>query len=161
MGASMPNTLKSLAGAALVALAVSGCGPGRTAFAGHTGSAPTFDRAGSDPKAVEIADRVIAAAGGQDKWNAARQIRWSESVVSEAGKPPVAFDEAWDRWNGRHHLRLHLASGDVVVMRGLYDSHGAAFSASGGGLQKLTKGDADHAIADARDRWEFDATTLL
>jgi hypothetical protein len=158
----MPDIRLTLASAALVILALCGCGPGRTTFAVHPSAAPAFDRAGSDPKAVEIADRVIAAAGGQDKWAAAKQIRWSEAVASgDPGKPPVTLDEAWDRWNGRHHLVLHTAAGDIIVMRGLYDGHGAAFGGGEGGMQKLTKQETDHAIADARERWEFDATTLL
>jgi hypothetical protein len=150
----------TLASAALMTLALCGCGPGRTTFAVHPSAAPAFDRAGSDAKAVEIADRVIAAAGGHDKWAAAKQIRWSESVASgDAGKAPVTLDEAWDRWNGRHHLKLHTPGGDIIVMRGLYDGKGAAFG--GGDMQKLTKEETDHAIADARERWEFDATPLL
>ena len=143
--------------AALVTLAVIGCGPGRTTFAVHPSASPAFDRAGSDAKAVEIADQVIAASGGQEKWAAARQIRWTQSIASgEAGKPPITFEEAWDRWNGRHHLKLNTASGEVIVMRGLYDGHGTAY----GGGNKLTKEETDHVLAEARDRWEFDSTPL-
>lgn len=143
--------------AALVTLAVVGCGPGRSTFAVHPSASPAFDRAGSDPKAIEIADQVIVASGGHEKWAAAKQIRWSQSIASgDAGKPPVTFDEAWDRWNGRHHLKLHTPSGDVTVMRGLYDGHGAAY----GGGSKLTKEETDRVLAEARDRWEFDSTPL-
>ena len=168
----MPNIARiPFARAALVTLAValplplglasSGCGPGRTTFAAHPSGAPAFDRAGSDPKAVEIADRVITASGGHDRWAAAKQIRWAESVATEGGKPPVTFEEAWDRWNGRHHLRLHTAAGDIIVMRGLYDGKGSAFGQAGGPMQKLTKEETERVMADARDRWEFDSTTLL
>jgi hypothetical protein len=158
----MPNPPLTFARIALVSLALCGCGPGRSTFAVHPSAAPAFDRAGSDPRAVEIADRVIVASGGQDKWAAAKQIRWSQSIASgEAGRPPITLDEAWDRWNGRHHLRLHTAAGDIIVMRGLYDGKGAAFGDGGGGLQKLTKAETDHAVADARDRWEFDTTPLV
>jgi len=161
----MPDlTLATLARAALVTLGLglaSSCGPGRTTFAAHPSGAPAFDRAGSDPKAIEIADGVIAASGGHGKWAAAKQIRWSQSVAIEAGKPPVTFEEAWDRWNGRHHLRLHTAAGDIIVMRGLYDGKGAVFGQAGGPMQKLTKEETERVMADARDRWEFDSTTLL
>lgn len=147
----------TLARTALITLAVCGCGPGRTTFAVHPSASAAFDRAGSDPKALEIADQVIVASGGQDKWAAAKQIRWTESIVSDPGKPAITLDEAWDRWNGRHHLKVHTPSGDVTVMRGLYDGHGAAY----GGAGKLTKEETDPLLAEARDHWEFDATPLV
>jgi hypothetical protein len=142
-------------------LAASGCGSERTTFVRHPSSTPAFDRAGSDPRAVEIADRVIAAVGGRDRWAAAKQIRWSESIVTEAGKPPLKLEQAWDRWNGRHHLRIHTAQGDIVVMRSLYDGGGSAFAQAGGPMQKLTKEQTEHALRDARLRWEVDSTMLL
>ena len=154
----------TLSRAALVALAVvasSGCGAERTTFAGSPSSAPAFDRAGSDPRALAIADRLIAAAGGRDRWAAAKQIRWSESIVTEAGKPPLRLEHAWDRWNGRHYLRLHAPHGDVVVLRSLYDGTGSAYAQAGGPMQKLTKEQTDQALADARLRWEFDSSLLL
>jgi hypothetical protein len=157
----MPNLPRTFARIALVTLALCGCGPGRTTFAVHPSAAPAFERAGSDPRAVEIADRVIAAAGGQDRWAAAKQIQWSVSIASGDARPPITLDEAWDRWNGRHHMKLHTPSGDVIVMRGIYDGKGAAFGAGGGGMQKLTKEETDRVVADARDRWEFDTTPLL
>jgi hypothetical protein len=153
----------TLSRAALVALAVaaSGCGAERTTFAANPSSVPAFDRAGSDPRALEIADRVIAAAGGRDRWAAAKQIRWSESIVTEAGKPPLKLEHAWDRWNGRHYLRLHAPAGDVVVLRSLYDGGGSAYAQAGGPMQKLTREQTEHALADARLRWEFDSSLLL
>ena len=48
----------------VLVFALVGCGAGRTTFALYPSASAAFDRAGSDPKAVEIADRVIAAAGG-------------------------------------------------------------------------------------------------
>jgi hypothetical protein len=153
----MSNTRFTFICATLITLAVLGCAPGRSTFAVHPSASPAFDRAGSDPKAVEIADQVIVASGGHEKWAAAKQIRWTQSIASgEAGKPPVTFDEAWDRWNGRHHLKMHTPAGDVTVMRGLYDDKGAAF----GGGGKLTKEETDRVLAEARDRWEFDSTPL-
>jgi len=138
-----------------------GCGPGRTTFARYPASAPAFDRAASDPKALEIADRVLAAAGGQDKWNAAKQIRWSASVTTGKASPPVTFDEAWDRWNGRHYNRLHSAAGDVVVMRSLYEAGGTAFGEVGHSRQTIGTADSERAMTNARERWELDTTTLF
>lgn len=143
-------------------IALVGCGAARTTFALYPAASPAFDRAGSDPKAVEIADRVIAAAGGQDKWNAVRQVRWSESIATgEAGKPPITFDEAWDRWNGRHYQRIRAEAGDVVVMRSLYEASGTAYHQSGSATQTLPRADRDGAMSNARERWEFDTGLLL
>ena len=141
--------------------ALVGCGAGRTTFARYPAAAAAFDRAGSDPKAVEIADRVIAAAGGQDKWNAVKQVRWSESVTVGEGKPPITFDEAWDRWNGRHYQRIRAEAGDVVVMRSLYEASGTAYHQSGSATQTLPRADRDGAMSNARERWEFDTGLLL
>lgn len=141
-----------------LALALAGCGPGRTTFATYPSAAPTFDRAAADPKAVEIADRVITASGGQDKWAAAKQIQWSESITAADGE--LTFDQAWDRWNGRHYQRLHTKAVDVVVMRNLYDTRGTAFAESGRQRQSLGKEETERALAAARERWSFDTTLL-
>lgn len=146
---------------ALVALVLGGCGSRQTAFATHPAAAPVFDRAASDPRALEIADRVIAAAGGPEHWNAAKQIRWSESVSTEPGKPPISFDEAWDRWNGRHRYHYRVSSGDVLVMRDVYGSHQTVFGDTGHARQSLSGEDAEHALAAARERWELDTTILF
>src|SRR5687768_15686382 len=128
---AMVTVLRAALVTVALGVAASGCGSARTTFAAPPASAPAFDRAGSDPRAVEIADRVIAAAGGRDRWAAAKQIRWSESIVTEAGRPTLELEQAWDRWNGRHHLRVRTAQGDVVVMRNLYDGGGSAFAQAG------------------------------
>jgi hypothetical protein len=143
---------------ALLALLVA-CGPGRTTFATYPSAPLAFDRAASDPKALEIADRVIAAAGGNDKWTAARQLRWSESITS--GGNTIALEMAWDRWNGRHHGRLRTPAGDVVVMRRLYESGGTAFAERGRNRQSLGEEETQRAMATARERFGFDTTLLF
>lgn len=144
----------------LVLVAVLGaCGPGRTTFATYPSGATTHDRAASDAKALEIADRVVAAAGGQERWAAARQLRWSESVTRDG--VALELEEAWDRWNGRHHQRLRTPAGDLVVMRHLYDSSGTAFGVSGRNRASLGKEEIERAMASARERWSFDSTLLF
>jgi len=147
---------------ALVTLVLAGCGPGRTTFARHPAAAPAFDRAGSDARAVAIADRVVAAAGGHDRWTQAKQLRWSESVTTgQAGAPPVTFEEGWDRWNGRHYNRMHAEVGDIVVMRNLYEVGGAVFGDTGHTKQPVAAADSERAIASARERWELDTGVLF
>jgi hypothetical protein len=154
------NTAVRLAVAAVVWTAVA-CGPGRTTFAAYPSATPTFDRAGSDPKALEIADRVIAAAGGQGKWAAAKELRWKESVTTGETTPPIQSSGAWDRWNGRHQHRERTPEGDLVVMRGIYDSHVTAFGEKGRNRLSLGKEDTERALARARERWAFETTTLF
>lgn len=145
---------------ALVTLAVVGCGPDRTARARYPGASATFDRAAQDPEALEIADQVVAAAGGLERWNKVKQLRWSQSVTNE-GKVIVQGEQAWDRWNGRHHARARREEdSDVVVMRSLYDGSGHVYLDRGQRLRKIERG-ADEAIAQAKDRWEFDTAVLF
>jgi hypothetical protein len=173
----MQALLSTLSMTMLAALAA--CGPGRSTFARHPGGAAAFDRSGSDPKAVAIADKVIAAAGGAEHWNHAHQIKWSEEYTNK-GKVVVAFEQAWDRWNGRHYGRLKKAAdasyavdtshnpteskregeGDVVVMYRLYEDKGNAFLDSGHGLVGINAPDVPRALATARERWQFDTAVL-
>lgn len=39
--------------------------------------APGFDLEGSDPRAIEIADRVMERLGGRDAWDATRYLTWN------------------------------------------------------------------------------------
>jgi hypothetical protein len=164
---------------ALTSVALLACGPGRTTFARHPSAPPAFDRAGTDPKALAIADRVLAAAGGAERWNQAKQIKWSESITND-GKVVISFDEAWDRWNGRHYQRIHNAAnktysvetshnptqstrtgeGDVVIMRKLYEEGGGAFVDTGHGLQAVPAPEKERAMKTARERWQLDTAAL-
>jgi len=135
------------------------CGPGRTTFAQPPAAATTFDRAGTDAKALEVADAALAAAGGAEKWAAAKQIKWSESVTTAS--EPITFDEAWDRWNGRHYNKLHTPSAEIITMTSLYDGSGTALSRHGSQTARLPAADAERALAAGRDRFQFDTGVLL
>ena len=141
---------------ATLLMTTTSCGPGRTTYARFPGGAAAFDRAHADPKALEIADKVVASAGGTH-WAAAKQLKWSEKVSND-GKVVLDFDEAWDRWNGRHYGLLHAEQGDVVVMRSLYEGGGTAKANHGHTL--LTGADLASALGEAKERWLFDTATL-
>ena len=143
----------------IAALTLIACGPGRTTFARHPGSPTAFDRATADPKALAVADKVIEAAGGAARWNGAKQLRWSQ-VVTLDGKEVIAGEQAWDRWNGRHHARARRSDGDIVVMRPLYETGGSAFVDTGKTLRKIDSGTAE-SLAAARERFEFDTAVLF
>ncbi len=145
----------------LLAVALLACGPGRTTFARYPGAAPTFERATQDAKAVDIADKVIAAVGGPAKWSGAKQLRWSQ-VVTQDGKVVIEGEQAWDRWNGRHHGRAKREGGDIIVMRAVYEDSAHVFMDPGEHKRyKEIEGGAKEAVAQAKDRWEFDTAILF
>lgn len=145
----------------LLTFALAACGPGRTTFARYPGAAIVFDRNASDPKAVAIADRVIAAAGGAERWAQAKQIRWSETI-KDGDKVLAAGEEAWDRWDGRHYGRLHTPDdSDMIVMRNIYQvTAGAAYIERGRAKEKLGDTDTKNAMKSAIERWQFDTAVL-
>jgi hypothetical protein len=164
---------------AAIALTQPACDPPRSAFARHPSAAIAFDRAAADPKALAIADQVLAAAGGAERWNQVKQLTWSEQVTS-GGKVVLSYEQAWDRWNGRHGYRQHnaanktymvgvsanptqskrAAEGDIVVMRKLYEAGGGAFMTSGSTFTPLLDVESRRALASARERWSADVAIL-
>ena len=158
----MVLAMKATIVATAISLAAVSCGPGRTTFARYPGSAPAWDRAKQDPKAVEIADKVVAGVGGMDKWNMAKQLKWSEQVIND-GKPVLEGDEAWDRWNARHYGKLMRTDGSLIVMRDLYGDSPASVAsepATGGARSKLPAADAAKIMPVVVDRFQFDTAVL-
>jgi hypothetical protein len=93
------------------AIVLAACGPSRTSYARYPGAPATFDKAAADPKALPIAEAMFNAAGGPGNWDKAKQIRWKQTVTAD-GKVTIDGEEAWDRWNARHHGRVHRESDD-------------------------------------------------
>ena len=150
----------SLFAALVLALAVPACGgASRTTYARHPGGALVFDRTSQDVKALELADKVLAAHGGGDKWTGAKQLRWSQSVAQD-GKEVIGGEQAWDRWNGRHWGKVRREEGAIIVMRSLYEENGKVFMEKEVGLRKI-EGGAEDAIKSAKERWEFDTALLF
>jgi hypothetical protein len=91
------------------------CGPGRTAAA--TQSTPAaFDATKSDAKALEIADKVIAAVGGEAAWAKAKQIDWTQAIVVD-GQEKMKVTHYWDRWDGRHRFeKVDPVSGQDLMV---------------------------------------------
>ncbi|HUJ63340.1 MAG TPA: hypothetical protein VLX92_32800, partial [Kofleriaceae bacterium] len=138
---------------------VAACTPERAAALRFPGAPVAFDRAASDPRAVAIADQVIAAAGGRERWQALKQVRWSETI-RRGGKPIARGEQAWDRWNARAYGRLHHDAGDVVVMRELYGARRSAYVERGGSHLVLVAGDGVQALAIASERFTADTAAL-
>ena len=67
----------------------------------------------SDPRAIEIADQVMANMGGRAAWDQARHVSWT--IFGE--------DHVWDKWTGRFRWQ-----GDsTVVLMNIHTMEGRAF----------------------------------
>ena len=75
-----------------------------------------------DPKAVEIAQSMMQAMGGQDAWNAARYLRF-DFKVSIGGETKADRSHLWDKLTGRYRLE----DKNKVVLMNLADKQGAAY----------------------------------
>jgi len=62
-----------------------------------------FAAAARDPKAVEIAQAMQQAMGGQDAWNAARFVRF-DFKVTIGGETKADRSHLWDKQTGRYRL---------------------------------------------------------
>jgi len=136
------------------------CGPGRTTFASYPGAPATFDKAGSDPKAVEIAEQVFTAAGGPGNWDKAKQIKWHQTVTAD-GKVTADGEQAWDRWNARHYGGLIRQEGMVKVGYDLYGSHSVGFlEDEKHRKQNMDEASRDKAVKVAKDVFNMDTALL-
>lgn len=72
-----------------------------------------FDAEGSDPTAIEIADKVMAAMGGRAAWDNTRYLSWSF----------FGEDQLWDKWTGRFRWQNE----STVVLMNIHDMTGTAF----------------------------------
>ncbi|MDP7447342.1 MAG: hypothetical protein QF689_02025 [Candidatus Latescibacteria bacterium] len=79
-------------------------------------AAPGFDAAGSDHRAVELADRVMARLGGRAAWDSTRYVTWRFF----GGRRHV-----WDKWTGDHRFE----TGDLTVLSNIHDGSGRAWQA--------------------------------
>src|SRR5687768_3911976 len=94
---------------------IAACGPGRTAYERYPKAPAAFEKDKSDPKAVEIAEKVFATAGGTGNWDKAKQIRWQQ-IVTTSGKVSANGEHVWDRWNARHFGKLNRPDGTSIVV---------------------------------------------
>ena len=102
---------------------------------GATASYPAaegFDAAGSDAKAVAIADRVMREMGGYDAWKKARYFAWSFF----GGQYQV-----WDKYTGDFHWEKDtlVANYNLNTKLGQVYSRGKDISASPAGQKVLDK----------------------
>jgi len=146
----------------LASVLAAGCPKPRTNAATQPMPA-AFDPAASDAKALELADAGLAALGGYDKWTKLKELQFS-AKYSLDGQLKLWAIHQWDRWNGRHNLKMvdlaSLVSGkpdDMVVREvryDLFDTSRKPWATYDG--KDIMREDADKAAADARTRLNID-----
>jgi hypothetical protein len=145
----------------LGALALAACGSSRSTHASYPGAPAAFDKAASEPKAVEIAEKMYAAAGGPGNWEKTKQIRWKQIATAD-GKVAYQLEEAWDRWNARHHARLAQGGGqDIVVGYEVYGDKSMGYVQQGRKKQGLDDESRTKAVAKAKSAFNEHTGTLL
>ena len=111
----------------------------------------------SDAKAVAIADRVMEALGGKERWDSLRGLRWSfGSEVSDTVRSNRRH--AWDKHTGWHRVQGKNRAGQAfVTISNLRDGKGMAWvdgvRIEGDSLQKL--------LALAKRQWTNDTYWFL
>ena len=116
-------------------------GPAR---AGDNPPAPGFDAAGSDPRAIEVADRTMEAMGGRAAWDATRVIRWTLFNRSHV----------WDRWTGDYRLTADT----ILVIVNVGTRAGRVWIK---GTEVLYPAQRDEALGKAVSTWINDSYWLV
>lgn len=78
--------------------------------------APGFLTEKSDPRAIEIADKIMQAMGGRQHWDETRYLKWN------------FFDRRkllWDKWTG--WVRIETTKKDLIIALNINDLQGTAW----------------------------------
>lgn len=111
----------------------------------------------SDPKAVAVADQVMAALGGRDRWEALPGLRWTWGVAIH-DTMRVSRRHAWDKHTGWHRVEGTMRDGrPFVIVHKLDGTGGKAWIAGrpieGDSLKTL--------VAHAKSMWTNDSYWML
>lgn len=79
-------------------------------------AAPGFDAAGSDARAMQIADQVMAAMGGRKAWDDTHLISWNFFGARRL---------IWDKWTG--NVRVDNLKNDQTVLLNINNDKGRVF----------------------------------
>ncbi len=106
-----------------------------------------FDAAGSDPKAVELANAVMQAMGGRKAWDKTHLIAWNFFGVRKL---------IWDKWSG--DVRVDNLRNDQTVLLNINTNRGRVFRNGA----ELTEPDSVAKYVKAgKDAWINDSYWLL
>jgi hypothetical protein len=112
----------------------------------------------SDPKAVAIADQVLAALGGKSKWDAMPCVSWTFETATHDSMRPGGRRHLWDKSTGWHRVEGRNRAGQTyVIVHRLGEPQGKAWmngaAIEGDSLQKL--------ITRAQSLWTNDTYWML
>jgi hypothetical protein len=111
----------------------------------------------SDPKALAVADEVMAALGGMDAWRATRYLRFDFAVERE-GKTLVSRAHTWDKWTGRYRLEGKDKEGrSFVSVLNLNSKAGSSWREG----KRLTGEEEKKQLENAHATWVNDTYWLL
>ncbi|MGM0581352.1 MAG: hypothetical protein ACQETL_11770 [Bacteroidota bacterium] len=112
-----------------------------------TENEPAFDVEKSDQKAIKLADKVIAAHGGEENWNDTRYISWNFLG---------ARDLIWDKYTG--NVRIDFPSEKSTYLININQDTGKVKI----GDRELTKADSlDQYIERGKQIWVNDSYWLV
>ena len=115
-----------------------------TASAGSNPPAPGFDEAGSDARAMQIADSTMEAMGGRANWDAVQTIGWTI----------FGRTHLWNKWTGQYRLDADT----LTVLMNISTGAGRAW----GKASEITEPEALAAtLRDATSIWINDMYWLL
>lgn len=108
-------------------------------------AAPTFDVAGSDARAIELADRTMCAMGGRKAWDETRVLAWNFFGRRK---------HVWDKWTGDYRLD----EGERTVLMNLNTGKGRVFEK---GVEVTDEAARAKALASAKSTWINDSYWLV
>ena len=110
-------------------------------------SAAGFDAAGSDARAIQLADAVMNAMGGRDAWNETQLITWSFAGARKF---------VWDKWSG--DVRIDNLHDDQTVLLNINNDKGRVFRNG----DELTNPDSvTKYVRQGKQHWVNDSYWLL
>ncbi len=123
--------------------------------------APAFDPAGSDPRAVEVADRVMAGLGGEAAWAGTRSLVFT-FAVARGDTELTRRAHYWDRTTGRHRVEYRdRDQRSFVVIHTIGDTTLSAVQAAVGGTPISDRDELRGLQEVAHAMWVNDGYWLL
>ncbi len=110
-------------------------------------AAPGFDMAGSDKRAIQVADDVMAAQGGRKAWDNTRHIAWTF----------LGFRRLhWDKWTG--NVRVDNLKNDQSVVLNINTEKGRVFR---NGKEETQPDSVAKFVKAAKSAWINDSYWLV
>ncbi|MBK7641547.1 MAG: hypothetical protein IPJ19_00630 [Planctomycetes bacterium] len=128
-----------------LSLALGACRAQSQPAADANPACPGFDSAGSDPKAIAIADEVMQALGGRAAWDKARVLCWNFFGRRS---------HVWDRQTGDYRLE----EGNKVILMNLETGKGRVYDH---GAEITDAKEIEAELKRARSVWINDSYWLL